>query len=93
MRRLRLLAGRVQRPGQARPPVGELPTQGHPAEVVNSLNGLSSRRLLQELPDLERHYHQSDRLWSRSYFAGTVAGAPLTPPSPRPKRGARARSW
>ncbi len=44
---------------------------------MNSLKGVSSRRLRQEFPDLRRHYWQVNRLWSGSYFAGSV-GAPIT---------------
>ncbi len=47
-------------------------------KLVNSLKGVSSRRLRQEFPDLVRHYWRAKRLWSGSYFAGTVAGAPLS---------------
>ena len=32
----------------------------------------------QEFPDLTRHYHRANRLWSASYFTGSVSGAPLT---------------
>ncbi|MEU3618971.1 transposase [Streptomyces sp. NPDC006872] len=46
--------------------------------VFNSLKGVSSRRLRQEFPDLVRHYWRANKLWSGSYFAGTVGGAPLT---------------
>ncbi|MGA5146265.1 IS200/IS605 family transposase, partial [Streptomyces griseoincarnatus] len=38
----------------------------------------SSRRLRQEFPDLARHYWRAQRLWSGSYFAGSVGGAPLS---------------
>ena len=44
------------------------------SKLVNSLKGVSSRRLRQEFPDLVRHYYRADRLWSGSYFAG--AGGP-----------------
>jgi len=33
---------------------------------------VSSRRLRQEFPDLRRHYWRAKRLWSGSYFAGSV---------------------
>lgn len=46
--------------------------------LVNSLKGVSSRRLRQEFPELRQHYWRAQRLWSRSYFAGSVGGAPLT---------------
>ena len=45
---------------------------------VNSLKGVSSRRLRQEFPDLVRRYYRANRLWSGSYFAGPVSGAPTT---------------
>jgi putative transposase len=48
------------------------------SKLVNSLKGVSSRRLRQEFPDLVRHYYRANRLWSGSYFAGSVDGAPLT---------------
>ena len=48
------------------------------SRLVNSLNGLSSRRLRQEFPELRRHYWKADRLWSGSYFAGSADGAPVT---------------
>ncbi|ROO61368.1 putative transposase [Micromonospora sp. Llam0] len=55
----------------------------HPPKVavsrlVNSLKGVPSRRPRQEFPDLARHYHRANKLWSGSYFAGSVAGAPLS---------------
>jgi len=37
--------------------------------LVNSLKGLSSRRLRQEFPDLVPRYWRAQRLWSGSYFA------------------------
>jgi len=46
------------------------------ARLVNSLKGVSSRRLRQEFPDLARHYYRANKLWSGSYFAGSVGGAP-----------------
>ena len=48
------------------------------SRLVNSLKGLSSRRLRQEFPELRRHYCKADRLWSGSYFAGSAGGAPIT---------------
>jgi putative transposase len=48
------------------------------SRLVNSLKGLSSRRLRQEFPDLRRHCWRAKRLWSGSYFAGSVDGAPIT---------------
>ena len=48
------------------------------SRLVNSLKGVSSRRLRQEFPGLRRHYWKANRLWSGSYFAGSVGGAPTT---------------
>ncbi len=48
------------------------------ARLVNSLKGVSSRRLRQEFPDLAQHYYQANKLWSGSYFAGSAGGAPLS---------------
>ncbi|MEV0156430.1 IS200/IS605 family transposase [Micromonospora sp. NPDC050686] len=47
------------------------------ARLVNSLKGVSSRHLRQELPDLAPHYYQANKLWSGSYFAGAAGGPPL----------------
>jgi putative transposase len=46
--------------------------------LVNSLKGVSSRRMRQEFPDLRRHYWRANRLRSASYFAGSVGGAPIS---------------
>ena len=48
------------------------------ARLVNSIKGVSSRRLRQEFPDLVRHYYRANKLWSGSYFAGSAGGAPLS---------------
>jgi putative transposase len=48
------------------------------SRLVNSLKGVSSRRLRQEFPELVRHYWRAQRLWSGSYFAGSAGGAPLS---------------
>ena len=48
------------------------------SRLVNSLKGVSSRRMRQEFPDLARHYWRTNRLWSGSYFAGSVGGAPIS---------------
>lgn len=48
------------------------------AKLVNSLKGMSSRRLRQEFPDLVHHYYRTNRLGSPSYFAGSVGGTPLS---------------
>jgi putative transposase len=48
------------------------------SKLVNSLKGVSSRRLRQEFPELARHYYRASKLWSGSYFAGSVGGAPIS---------------
>ena len=48
------------------------------AKLVNSLKGVSSRRMRQEFPDLARHCYRANKLWSGSYFAGSAGGAPLS---------------
>ncbi|MEO3829131.1 IS200/IS605 family transposase [Actinomadura sp. B10D3] len=48
------------------------------SKLVNSLKGVSSRRMRQEFPELARHYWRANKLWSGSYFAGSVGGAPLS---------------
>ena len=48
------------------------------SKLVNSLKGVSSRRMRQEFPDLHRHYYRANRLWSASYFAGSAGGAPIS---------------
>ena len=48
------------------------------SKLVNSLKGVSSRRLRQEFPDLAPHYWRASRLWSGSYFAGTAGGPPIS---------------
>ncbi|WP_182877371.1 IS200/IS605 family transposase [Microbispora sp. H10670] len=46
--------------------------------LVNSLKGVSSRRMRQEFPELARHYYRANKLWSGSYFAGSVDGTPIS---------------
>jgi putative transposase len=48
------------------------------SRLVNSLKGVSSQRIRQEFPDLRPHYWRANRLWSGSYFAGSVGGAPAS---------------
>lgn len=47
------------------------------AKVVNSLKAVSSRRMRREFADISGAYPKPV-LWSRSYFAGTCGGAPLS---------------
>jgi putative transposase len=46
------------------------------SSMVNSLKGVSSRRLRIERPDIEKRYWKNV-LWSPSYFAASCGGAPL----------------
>lgn len=51
------------------------------SELVNSLKGVSSRLLKQEYSEIGRFRSvakSSGALWSPSYFAGSVGGAPIT---------------
>lgn len=48
------------------------------SRLVNSLKGVSSRYMRRDFPELEQHYWRAKRLWSGSYFAGSVGGAPLS---------------
>ena len=45
--------------------------------LVNSLKGVSSRRLRQMRPELVRRYWKGV-LWSPSYFAASCGGAPIS---------------
>ena len=47
------------------------------AKLVNSLKATSSRRIRREFNDVAGAFSKNV-LWSRSYFAGTCGGAPLT---------------
>ena len=50
------------------------------SKLINSLKGVSSRRLKQEFSEIRNHWvcRKSGSLWSPSYFAGSVGGAPLS---------------
>jgi putative transposase len=55
----------------------EYPPKVALSKLVNSLKGVSSRRLRQLHPEIaERYYHGV--LWSHSYFAASCGGAPLS---------------
>lgn len=45
--------------------------------LVNSLKGVSSRRLRQKFTIFKKEYWGSNALWSRSYFVASVGGAPI----------------
>jgi putative transposase len=55
----------------------EYPPKGVIAKLVNSLKGVSSRRLRVLHPAIARRYYQGV-LWSPSYFAASCGGAPLS---------------
>ena len=46
------------------------------SKLINSFKGVSARRLFQEFPSLKNRLWKG-HLWSPSYFAVTVGGAPL----------------
>lgn len=46
------------------------------SKLVNSLKGVSSRRLRQQHADIHK-YDWKGVLWSPSYFAGSCGGAPI----------------
>ena len=46
------------------------------SKLVNSLKGVSSRRLRQQHADIHKYYWKGV-LWSPSYFAGSCGGAPI----------------
>jgi len=45
--------------------------------LVNSLKGVSSRLLRKDFPDIDKFYWK-DVLWSKSYFASSCGGAPIS---------------
>jgi putative transposase len=47
------------------------------SKIVNNLKGRSSRLLRRDMPDIKESYWGKAGLWHRSYFAGSVGGAPL----------------
>ncbi|MBQ1020802.1 IS200/IS605 family transposase [Micromonospora ureilytica] len=75
---MRHRVGRVQRRGQPIHLLVNFPPKIALAKLLNCLKGVTSRRLRQEFPDLVHHYHRTNRLWSASYFAGSVGWAPLS---------------
>jgi putative transposase len=48
------------------------------SRLVNSLKGISSRRLRDEFTAHIRHHQSGEHFWSPSYFAGSCGGAPLS---------------
>jgi putative transposase len=48
------------------------------SRLVSSPKDVPSRRLRQECPELRQPYRKANRLWSGSYFAGSVGVAPIS---------------
>jgi putative transposase len=48
------------------------------SKLVNSLKGVSSRKLKLHHPELIKSSYLKNTLWSPSYFAGSVGGAPIS---------------
>lgn len=48
------------------------------SRLVNSLKGVSSRKLRQKFRSEIEKYYWKGMLWSPSYFAGSVGGAPIS---------------
>jgi putative transposase len=55
----------------------EYPPKVAVSVLVNSLKGVSSRRLRKDRPDLAARYWKGV-LWSPSYFAASCGGAPIS---------------
>ena len=55
----------------------EYPPKVALSKLVNSLKGVSSRRLRHLHPEIAQRYYQGV-LWSASYFASSCGGAPLS---------------
>ncbi|HEY7493794.1 MAG TPA: IS200/IS605 family transposase [Candidatus Tectomicrobia bacterium] len=55
----------------------EYPPKVALSTLVNSLKGVSSRRLRQQHPEIAQRYYRGV-LWSPSYFAASCGGAPLS---------------
>ena len=47
------------------------------SKLVNSLKGVSSRKLKKKFPEIRKYYWEN-HLWSPSYFAASCGGAPLS---------------
>ena len=47
------------------------------SKLVNSLKGVTSRKLKMYFPEVMQPAWQGNALWSASYFTGSVGGAPL----------------
>ena len=48
------------------------------SDIAHGCKGRSSRLMRSEYPELARHYSRAKKLWSGSYFAGSVGGARIS---------------
>ena len=48
------------------------------SDIAHGCKGRSSQLMRSEYPELARHYSRAKKLWSGSYFAGSVGGAPIS---------------
>lgn len=48
------------------------------SNMVNSLEGVSSRLLRRDRPDIALHYDYKGVLWTPGYFASSCGGAPIS---------------
>ena len=55
----------------------DFPPKVSVSRLVNSLKGVSSPRLKQMHPELVKSAYMKNALWSPSYYAGSVGGAPI----------------
>ena len=55
----------------------QYPPKWSVSKIVNNLKGRSSRLLRRDHPEVKKRYRGKAALWHRSYFAGSVGGAPL----------------
>ena len=56
----------------------EYPPRVALSTLVNSLKGVSSRKLRQKFKEFQKEYWgDKAKLWSRSYFVASVGGAPI----------------
>src|SRR5262245_15682358 len=82
LHRLRSGAEGIQRRTRPRTLAGQLSAEGaRLSELMNSLKGVSSRRMKQEFPAISTFWRvrkSKGHLWSPSYFVGSVGGAPIT---------------
>ncbi|MCB5163022.1 IS200/IS605 family transposase [Marinomonas algarum] len=54
-----------------------LPTKVQLTKLVNSLKGVSSRKMKQYHPEPEQSAYLKNALWARSYFTGSCGGASI----------------